>query len=396
MATERIANIGYMGLQKETVPGQAQSPTDFIPLYDQSLNTNMNFTDQNPIYGNKYKTFGTLKGNRDHKGDFTVLAEPNTTAKLFDMLLTRTSTTGSAGLFTHIFQLTSGDSNSYTLDFSTGNIVMRIFGFKASKIAPNWNKSELQWKVSGSALGSFFGRTLASAPSGTGTFTVTLDTDYDQNPTNGLVIGDLIRFYKAAGTTIDATVLAVTNGTTFTTSTDVSSMLAGDMVYLRPATAAFTLLPSLIWPKTEFHFGATAATALTNPQLRIETGSTYEIDHTFESDSGSARSGGYDPASLVRSVGDSTLNVKKFFDTPDDIQNWNKLTKTAVVVRHYSGTTNQYEVRATFNHVKTDGVITPSLKSGAVSYSDIKYHNDYDLTDGQAYSLLVTNALATI
>jgi hypothetical protein len=396
MATERIGNLGYFGMVKEVTPGIALTPNDYVPFYDQTFNTQMNFVDIDPIYGNKFQTFATLQGLRDHKGDVTLLAEPNTSARMFDALLTRTSTSGSAGLFTHVFQLT-GDSNSYTWDFSTGNIVMRYYGVKASKIAQVWNKTELQWKVSASALGSFLGRQIASVPTGAGPYTVVLDTAYDPNPTTGLVMGDLIRFYKATGgTTIDATVATIVDGKTITTTTDVTTLGIGDSVYLRPATTVFNLLPSFIWPKTQFQFGATAAAALTNPQLRVESGSNYEVDHYFESDSGSARSGGFDPASLVRTTGDVMLNVKKFFDTPDDIANWNKLTKTAAVVRHFSGTTNQYEARVTFNHLTTDGVITPDLKSKTVSYSDIKYHTDYDLTDAQGYQVTIVNALATI
>jgi hypothetical protein len=458
---ERLANLGYLGLVKEATPGVALTPTDFIPLYDETLGTNMNFVDQQPIFGNKFATYATLQGLRSHKGDVTVMAEPNTTAKLFDALLTKVSSattytftvtsanatvgatytnnsvtftvtatiaaqttliatgTGApaasgtltkasgtgdatitfsaavAGNTTHSFGVIN-DSNSYTWDISTGNVVSRYFGVKASKITPTWNKTEMQWKVSISALGSFQGRALASTPTGSGPYTVVLDTTYDPNPTTGLVVGDLIRFYHAPGTTIDATVASVTNGTTITTTTNVTSMVQGDMVYLRPATVAFTVLPTFIWPKTQFKFGTTAALALAATQFRVEQGSVFETIHSFESDDGAPRSGGFDPASLVRTTGDATLKVKKFFDTPDDIATMNSLTKTALVISHLAGATNQYECRVTFNHLTTDGTIVPNIKSKDIAYSEIDFHPDYDLTDGQAYAVQVTNALTTI
>lgn len=391
---ERLANLGYLGMKKESTAGTAVTPDDYVPLYESTLGTNMNFVDQQPIFGNKFATFNTLQSSRSHKGDLTVLAEPNTTARLFDMLLTKTSTSGSSP-YTHVFDLT-GDSNSYTIDVSTGNVVSRFFGVKASKITPNWNKTEMQWKLSVSALGSFQGRALASTPTGTGPYSVVLSTAYDPSPTTGLVVSDLVRFYKADGTTIDATVAAITDGTTFTTSVDVTGLAADDIVYLRPATISFTLLDTFIWPKTKFQFADTAANALSASQTRLEEGSTYEIMHSFESDDGAARSGAFDPAALVRTTGDATFNRKSFFDKPLDIADMNALTTTAAAILHLSGATNQYRVGVTLHQLKTDGSVFPTLKSGDVTYSEINYHTDYNQTDGKGYSITVINELASV
>lgn len=393
---ERLGNLGYFGLVKETVKGTALTPTDYIPLYDETISTNGNFVDQSPIFGNKFATYAMLQGQRSHKGDVTVLAEPNTTARLLDMLLTRTSTTG-AGPYTHTFALAPSPApNSYTIDVSTGNTVARYFGVEASKISPAWNKNELQWKLSISALGSFQGRALAGTPTGAGPYTVVLDTTYDPNPTTGLVVGDLIRFYKAPGTTIDATVATIVNGTTFTTAAVVTTMSAGDFVYLRPATPSFTLLNSFLWAKTQFQFGATAAAALSAAQTRVEQGSNFAVMHSFESDDGAMRSGGFDPAALVRKTGDIDLGIKRFWDTPDDLVNFNALNKTAAVIRHFAGVTNQYEMRVVYNHLKTDGMVVPDIKSNDIAYSDLKYHPVYDQTDAQGFNLVVVNGLATI
>lgn len=393
---ERLGNLGYLGLIKEAAKGTALIPNDYIPLYDESITTNGNFVDQTPIFGNKFNTYSMVQGQRSHKGDITVLAEPNTTAKLADMLLTKLSTTG-AGPYTHTYGLsTTVDPNSYTLDISTNNVVSRYYGVQASKMVPAWNKNELQWKVSVSALGSFQGRALASTPTGAGPYSVVFDTAYDPSPTTGLVVGDLIRFYKAPNTTIDATVATITNGTTITTTTNVVTMVAGDFVTLRPATPSFTLLSSFLWAKTQFQFGATASAALSAAQTRVEQGSTFALMHMFESDDGAMRSGGFDPAALVRKTGDIDLSVKKFFDTPDDIANFNALNKTAAVIRHFAGTTNQYEARVVCNHLKSDGVIVPDIKSMDIAYSELKYHPIYDQTDAQGFGFVVTNGLATI
>jgi hypothetical protein len=77
-----------------------------VPIYDESLDTDGQFIDQQPIYGNKAKTYNTVPGQRQHKGDVTILAEPNVTAKLVDSLLTKSSTAG-AGPYTHVFGLSA-------------------------------------------------------------------------------------------------------------------------------------------------------------------------------------------------------------------------------------------------------------------------------------------------
>lgn len=398
MPTERFGNLGYLGLVKEAVKGTPLTPTDYVPLYSESIQTSLNLIDQQPIFGNKFATFATIPGQRSHKGEITVLAEPNTSARFFDALLTKTSTTG-AGPYTHTFGLVAGtDPNSYTYDISTGNIVARYFGVQVSKITPNWNKNELQWKISLSALGSFQGRTIATVA----TTTLTLDTTYDPTPTKGLVVGDLVRLYKTAGNvSADFTIATVNaDGITITLSATAAAFATGDMIYLRPATTTFTIQPSFLWAKSLFGFGATASAALTNAtqalQTRVEQGSTYELIHNFESDDGSGRSGAFDPAVLIRETGDATLTVKRFFDTPEDVANMNNITKTALVIRHVSGATNQYETRITFNNLKTDGKVVPDLNSGDIVYSEIKYHPDYDTSDAAGYGVVIINALATI
>lgn len=391
---ERFSNLGYLSLVKEATKGTPLTPTDFIPLYEESLSTNLNFIDQQPIYGNKFETYTTLQGQRSHKGDVTVLAEPNTTAKIADMLLTKVSTTG-AGPYTHTFEFSaSANPNSYTIDISTGNVVSRYWGVEASKLSPVWKKNELQWKVSLSALGSFQGREIGSVT----TTTLTLKTDYDPTPNKGLVVGDLVRIYKSStGATLDTTIASVAgDGVTVTLAASAAAFAAGDMIYLRPATQSFTLLPSFLWAKTNFNIAATAAAAVSAAQTRVEQGSTFEIAHNFNSDDGEDRSGGFDPAALIRTTGNSSLNIKRFFDTPEDITNMNNLATTAAVIRHFAGSTNQYEARVVFNALKTDGAIVPDLKQGDILFSDIKYHPNYNQTDGKALQFIVVNNLSTI
>jgi hypothetical protein len=391
---ERIGNLGYAALAPEVVPGTAITPADFTLLMDETMTTSYNLQDQAPAYGSKAETYAVIPGQRDHKGDITIIAEPNTATLLADALLTRGSVSGS-GPYTWPFSHT-GNSKTYTLDVSLANVVKRFVGFQVSKLAPVWNKNELQFKASGSALASFQGAYLSSVPSGTGPYVVTIDSTYGTDLTKVLVAGDLIRFYHATdGSTIDATVTAITDATHFTTSTNVTTLIVGDAVHLRPATVALNNLQTFLWSNTQFCFGATAAAAASAVQTRVETGSTWELTHNFESDSGSMRSGGADPASLIRTTVNSAVTIKKFFDTPEDVLQFNQQSKQALVIHHYAGTNNMYDFQIIFNNIKTDDPL-PKIKPKTVNYSNIKYHPQNDNTDGQMFGLVVKSGLATI
>lgn len=461
---EWIGNDGYVAFSTETAPGTpSTTPSVFTLIDDETLTTSYNLEDQDPIFGNVAQTFQVLPGLRDHKGDITMIAEPNTAAHAIDMLLTRgavglgytftvTSANATAGAtytnnsqtFTVVNTIAgattlittgtgaptasgtltkasgTGDASitfsanvatpntwpftasnstipkSKTVDISTGNVVKRFVGVQASKIALSQSKNQLMLKVSVSALGSFQGAVLASAPTGAGPYTVVFDTTYDTTPTAKLMIGDLIRFYHGPSTTIDATVATIVDGKTITTVTNVTTMAQGDIMHLRPQTPSFTLLTPFLWSNTQFCFGSSASVALAAAQTQLEQGSTWEVDYGFESDSGSQRSGSADPAALIRMLVKPSLNIKKFFDTPDDVINFNQLNKTACVVRHYAISGGQtYELRVTFNHLVTDDPL-PKIKSKAVNYSDIKYKTQYSQSDSQIVDIKVINGLVTL
>lgn len=398
MATERLSNLGYCGMIKEVTPGTPLTPTDYVPLYEESISTDGQFQDLDPAYGGKFNVLTTIPGTRQFKGDLTILAEPNTASRIFDATLNKVSSTGSAPT-THVYALNTTNPATYTYDLSLGNIVKRYWGLGISKVGTDWSKNELRLKLSASALGSFEGRSLASTPTGAGPYTVVFDDPngiFDQNPTKGLVAGDLIRFYKVStGATIDAAVLAVTNGTTITTSTNVTTMAAGDAVYLRPATPAFNNLQSFMWDKTRVGFGLTASAALSATHTPIEPGSSWEIMHSFNDEGGEDRSGAFGPAALVRTTGDLNVTIKKICDTPEDELAYNSLSKQAVVWRHFAGPTNQYELRVTINHTKMDNPIG-NLKSGSLVYVDQKLRPNYDTTDSQAFDVKVLNTLTAI
>ena len=386
--SEQVASVGYIALKKQSSPLVAVTPDVYAPYYRQSMNTNINMIEDNPIYGTKFKDLLLLRGVRSHGGQVSVMAEPDTAGFWFDMLLTRSGTSGSDP-YTHTFGLSNTTNpNFYTMDISYGSQVVRFVGVGASKIAPAWKDDEMQFDIDLSAHSSFYGREIASVS----TNTLTLKTDYDPTPTTGLVVNDLVRIKKADGSVVDTTVSSLTS-TTVTVASAGSGVADGDMLLLRPASPSISIKTPFLWPRTEFRFGADASTALSATQTRLEKGTEISVMHMFEDDKGALRSGGYDPAALVRTQGDLTFRIKKFFDTPDEIKEWNSITKKALVMRSFSET--GYELRITANSIapKTNDMPT---ESGAVIYHEIDYGTAFNSSDGQGMDVKVINSESTI
>lgn len=389
---ETLFNKGYVAGVVEVTPGVALTPTDYFQAYDVNLHTKRNFGKLAPAAGNLFGTQMVVPGLRDHTGDMTLVFEPNTAEKLFNMILAVAAKTGT-GPYTSVATL--GIPKTYTLDIYDGSgTVQRYFGCQVEKLAVEVSGNEIRIKPTISALGSFQGREIASV-SGTGPYVITLKTDYDPAPATGIVTGDLMQWVAANGTVTNFTVSAVSS-TTISTTTNLSAAVSGDMVALRPQTPSFTMLTPVLWSNTQFCFGATAAAALSAAQTRVEPGSTWEISFPFKDAKGEHRSGAQDPAALLRKPADASLTIKKYWLGVTDVETYNNMAKNACVIRHfvYSGT-NTYEVRVTFHNITTDDPV-PQYKAGEINYSEIKYVPKYDTSDGAAFDVTIINSNATL
>lgn len=386
---ERVSNLGYMALKKESTKGTAVTPDTYVPLYEESLVTDVHLDEDTPIVGHKYFHHQVLQGLRSHTGDIKVLAEPNTAARILDMHLTKGSTTGS-GPYTHPFTLSNTTNpNSYTVDIAKGQVVFRFMGLEVSEIEPDFEDNKMVFNLTCSALKSFTVREVSSLS----TDTLTLKTNYDPSPTTGLVVGDLVRLFKADGTTVDLTVESIDSATEVTFTSTPTGAAGGDYIALRPATPSLSVVTPFLWTRSEFRFAATAADALSATHTPLQEGSKWILTHEFEDDEGSKRSGSFDPASLVRKLGKASLTAIPFFDTPESYNRFLTVTKRACVIRHFSET--GYELRVTLNNLKAmeDPV---SLNTDEVIYEELEYVGTYDSSDGQAFDVKVINNVSSI
>ena len=385
----RLANLGYLALKKQSDKDVAVTPDTYVPIYSESLNTMVNLDADNPIAGNKAAIFQHIQGQRHHTGDVQVLAEPTTAGYLFDMLLKKGSTTGGSDPYTHPFILSANDPNAYTVDIAKGQVVFRFIGVEAYEISPEFDANKMMLNVSLAARKSFIAREVSQL----NTNAITFKTDYDPSPTTGLVAGDLMRLFKADGTTVDLVIDTVDSATTVTYTTTPTGAADGDIVTLRPATPSFALVTPFLWSRTEFRFGANAAAALSATHTPLQPGSSWRIQHNFEENEGAKRSGSFDPAELVRTQGDGELTPQIKFDTPEDMNRFLTNQKRACVVRHFSGT--GHELRITLNNLRFQEAPI-ELNTGEVIYLEGTMKPQYDTSDAQVFDVKVLNNVSSI
>jgi hypothetical protein len=392
---ERLSNLGYLALSKETTKGTvATTPSVYVPLFDENIAPDFDLTVDQSAFGNKAKTYQVLPGRRSYTGDVTVVGEPNTAGHFANMLLTQGSSSGS-GPYTYPFTL-SGSTNpkSYTVDIAKGAVVHRYMGVEAESIKIGFKDNEMQLTCKLSALGSFIVREIASISTTSVTLTSTY-SDFSTSPTTGLVASDLVSVMKADGSSqLDTTVASITNGLTVVLGASAAAYAAGDFLVLRPATApSLTTVTPFLWSRSEFRFATTAASALSATHTALESGTEWEIMHSFNDNKGEWRSGSANPASLARTTGEVMFKAKQFFDTANNMNAFHKNAKNAVVCRHFSET--GYELRLTVNNFKWKNVV-PKFKVGELFYSEMEAVPQYDSSDGQMFDLKVISNLSTI
>jgi hypothetical protein len=229
--------------------------------------------------------------------------------------------------------------------------------------------------------------------------TVTLDTTYDTSPTDGLVATDLVGFETTAGASVATTTVAsVTNGTVFE-ATSGTGIAIGDLCYLRPQTATYTLKEPFKWSRSNWRFAADATTAASATPFNVEAGSEWTLTHAVLPDAGANRSGSFDPLTMPRGQSGASVKVKMFLDNNALLNEFNFVgnQKYALVINHLSdnATVGDEELRLTFNNLHTVGQSTP-LKTGELIFEDVDFSAQYDTTDTQQFDVKVINDVASI
>lgn len=390
--TEQLANLGYLAI-KPQAGATPVKPNIFIPLYKDDMVLDINVDEDKPIMGNRAARYKTIMGQRSHKGSVEVMAEPNTALYIFNMLLKQGSKSGS-GPYTYPFTLDK-PLFPFTIELGKGRAAHRFWGVYASAIKPTFDDNKMHFEVDIAALGAFTVREIASVSGSSTPWTIVFKTDYDQNPTTGLVVGDTLQIQDVStGDYINVTVASVVDGTSITVTEDPGAAAAGDIIYLRPQTPSYALSNQFQLARTEYRFADTAANALTATQTRVENDSSWSLMHKFNDDEGEKRTGGYDPASIVHVTGDAQLDINVAHDTLEDYNRFLTVAKRACVVRHFITAPNgdAHELRVTLNNLRQKSSEMP-LETEEIIYNEYSYLANYDASDGQMFGVTVINGL---
>jgi len=177
---EKLSNLGYCALEVEATKGTAVQPSIFVPLYSESVVTNLNLDEDKPMRGIRDEIYDHIKGIKDHQGEIEILAEPITAAHFFNMLLKKDDADGSDP-YTHAYSLdvSSTQPKSYTLELLKGDIPFRYFGVEAKSIKPTFSDNVMHLNVSLVARGQF---SVARIKSASGT-ALELTTEHSDDPT---------------------------------------------------------------------------------------------------------------------------------------------------------------------------------------------------------------------
>ncbi len=385
-------NLSYLMVKQETTAGTPVIPNVAIPMFSESLVTQLNNVQISNMVGLRDMVYKVVTGKRTHSGQLTLRAEPNTAAHILSMILSRGNVSG-GGPYTWPFTL--GPSGSYTIGIRKGPAEFRYWGVKGSQLQPNLVEGNLlQFQLNVAALGSFTFREVASV-SGSGPTVITLKTNYDQVPNKGLVVNDVIEALDVStGNLLTGTITAVNaNGTQFTVTENLSVLTAGDVVYIKPQTPSISLLGDLLWSRTEFRESDTAANALTAAAQNVLEGSNWVLTHEINNDTGEQFAGSADPGAIIHTQGKIELNLSR--DLTDGQEQNRFVTKAnrAFVIRHFVDT--GYEVRVTINSAVplTDEI---ALNTGEVSKADQSFIGEFNTSDSQAFDIKVINNLSSM
>ena len=394
--TEKLAGLGYLALKLEAEKGTPLTPDTFVPLYSEDMAINVNLDEDSPIVGIREARYQSFLGQEDYKGSVKILAEPKTLPHFLNMILKKGSTTGSDVTgYTHPFTL--GDSvKSYTIEFLKGGIPFRFFGVEARTVSPSFEENKMVMDVALSALGCFSTVKIKSASS----TTVVLEDGERPDPTKGLTTNDSLRLYDVDAMTYEDVTISVidADGKTLTVSSISGTYIEGDLAWLAPLTASYTIVAPFSWARTEFCFGANAAAALSATQTRIEKGSLWTLLHNLEADEGANRSGSFRPESLIRTQGDMEITLKKFFKDGQEQNRFLQHLSRALVVKHFSpahagSDLTEAEVIVTVNEYNVKENTVP-LNTGEILYNNLVLSPKYKTAETQMFDIKVVNSLA--
>jgi hypothetical protein len=391
-----LSDKAYIAFGKQVDAVTPVVPNIFVPFIEEDLKSEIKNERIKQISAINWNSAKVLQGERSHGGSFTVLADPDTLAHLLNMCVKKGATTGDATIgYTTPF--TIDDSKYYTIEVLRGNSVARFVGAQISKIEFGFDSGHLTAKCDIVARNQFSAGTLKTALTGIGMVAVVFDTQYDQAPATGLVIGDVIQVWTGqVATDIIVATIASDKKSITCTSTNATAIV-GSLITLKGQTPTF---PAVLRPfnmgRCLVGFGADITAAIANAATYALATPLDEIKLSIDKGiENRIASGSSDPI-LLNGVPDGEFTTKKLFETAEEQRAYLDLTKKAcAIVFTGDEITAGYSASLTIKlHDIRSKKLENKIKKGEYVYDETDYTVEYDQTAGKAIEITLVNKTA--
>lgn len=385
---------GYLAIGVQAEQGTAVVPDVFVPLLEESITSDPNNKRVEQVVGINWKSNLILQGDRTTSGGIKIMADPDNIGHFLNMTMLKGSTTGDSDGYTHPFTVGSA-TDYYTIEVLRGNYVHRFIDCQINKLALSFDEGKMVVDADITAKAKFNYGTLKTALTGAGMTEVVFDEEFDPEPCNGLVAGDVIQTW-VSGVATDITVATVAEDKKSITCAETTvTASAGDLITLKQQDASYETL------QRPFRFGQMLVgigddeTAATSAAGSYSTATAVD-ELSFEFDNGIQEhhsSGDNDPLILL-GMPDANLTIKKLFETAEDVQQWDDVAKkaaTIIITGDEIGDGGTYSSLTIKLHNIKPTKVDNKVQVGEYIYDESEFNVEYDDTDEEAVEVFLVN-----
>lgn len=328
--SKTLADKSYIALKVQSDATTPVKPTIHFPLVSESIRVNPNYAADRRMKGLDWKSDELLRGERKIEGDIVLYGDALALGHILNMTYNKASTSGDSDGYTHAF--VPGDGDSYTIEIPRGGYAQRIWGVRGDRVKFDYVDNKLQATVSIKALGQFYAARLGAALSGSST-SLSLSTEYDLRPTDGLKIGDVIMLVKDDASVVELTLTSVdANGVDVGFSSASITAAAGNAIFLKAQTPSIgSFKEPLYMGNTLVGFGADSSDADTAASAKATATPCYNLALTLANNLfDAAATGSMGPAQLLNQVKEAQLELSQIFNDPTQYATWLANIKQAI------------------------------------------------------------------
>lgn len=387
-----LADKGYLALRVQADADTPIKPNSFFGLVSEGIKINPAYEADRRLKGLDWKSDDLLRGETKVEGPLSVLADPEALGHILNMCYSKTSTSGDAtDGYTHVFD--PGEGKSYSLDIPRGDYGLRIWGVRGDNLNLSFQNNRLVASLNIKALGQFFSASLAAALTGAGMTSLTLSTESDPRPAEGLAAGDVLII---GSTEVTITTVSADGKTVNFSSTSITASV-GDPVYLKAQT------PSLGTQRNPFYltnalvgFGDDETEATTAAGTKSTASFCYDIVLNLLNNLFDAQASG--KKVLLNQVKEANFQVARFFETPIEYQKWIERIKEAATIiitgqPIKSDLSTSEKLMIKLHKIKAMTNDNP-LDSGQYIFDRQNFEVLYDSVDGASVGITIVNRTA--